>query len=75
MMRLGMWGLGVVVALIVLWQECGENLGVFCYRMGFGLFARARSAQFVPILVTEKVPVECWNSSDIYSTRSTMWKH
>jgi len=25
--------------LLVLWQECGENPALFCYRIGVGAFA------------------------------------
>ena len=32
-----------IAVLLVLWQECGENPALFCYRMGVGAFARVRS--------------------------------
>ena len=31
-----------IAVLLVLWQECGENPALFCYRMGVGAFARVR---------------------------------
>ena len=32
-----------VAVLMVLWQECGENPALFCYRIGVGAFATVRS--------------------------------
>jgi hypothetical protein len=32
-----------VAVLLVLWQECGENPALFCYRIGVGAFATVRS--------------------------------
>jgi len=32
-----------IAVLLVLWQECGENPALFCYRMGVGAFATVRS--------------------------------
>ena len=34
--------LPAVAVLLVLWQECGENPALFCYRMGVGAFATVR---------------------------------
>ncbi len=31
------WSLGAVVPSALLWQECGENPAIFCYRMGANL--------------------------------------
>lgn len=74
MIRLVLWGAAAVVALVVLWQECGENVGVFCYRIGSRLFARARPGELCPVRAAEKAPFACSSSSEIFSTRSTMWK-
>jgi hypothetical protein len=40
-----------VGSLIFLWHECGEDLGVFCYRMGRGAFTglRSRALVLVPV--------------------------
>jgi len=32
-----------VAVLVVLWQECGENPPLFCYRIGVGALAAVRS--------------------------------
>lgn len=32
-----------IAVLLVLWQECGENPALFCYRIGVGAFATARA--------------------------------
>ena len=32
-----------VTSLIFFWHECGEDLAVFCYRIGLGAFAGLRS--------------------------------
>jgi hypothetical protein len=31
-----------IAVLLVLWQECGENPALFCYRIGMGAFASVR---------------------------------
>jgi len=41
--------------LVLIWYECGENPGVFCYRIGHGFFKFARHRALVPVLVP--VPV------------------
>jgi len=38
-----------VAVLLVLWQECGENPALFCYRIGLGAFSSARSRGLVPV--------------------------
>jgi hypothetical protein len=40
-----------VFFLMVLWQECGENPLLFCYRMGVGAFVTVRSRALVPVRV------------------------
>jgi hypothetical protein len=37
--------------MMVLWQECGENPLLFCYRMGVGAFVTMRSRELVPVRV------------------------
>jgi hypothetical protein len=32
-----------IAVFLVLWQECGENPALFCYRIGVGAFATLRS--------------------------------
>lgn len=38
-----------VAVLLVLWQECGENPALFCYRMGVGAFATVRARAQRPV--------------------------
>jgi hypothetical protein len=40
MMRLGWW-ITAIAPICILWQECGENPALFCYRMGVTLYARS----------------------------------
>jgi hypothetical protein len=40
--------LAVFTMLLLLWHECGEDVGVFCYRIGAGAFANVRSRSLVP---------------------------
>jgi hypothetical protein len=41
-------------ALGLLWYECGDDFGVFCYRIGCGLFtvARQRAVELAPLAIT-----------------------
>jgi hypothetical protein len=61
MMRLSAWLAALTVPLL-LWHECGEHLGVFCYRIGLGAFTAVRSRALIP------VPVR--NSSDFSAARN-----
>ena len=66
--------LAVVVATILLWHECGEDIGVFCYRIGMGALARARSRALVPALAYSRMlarnQTACLNRSGNFSTLS-----
>jgi hypothetical protein len=76
MMRLTAW-LGAFTAVILLWHECSEDIVVFCYRIGSGVFATARSRALVPVPVSQAIArtnPACSNSSLISSTRSMMSK-
>lgn len=74
MIRLPLYLIGASLALVVIWHECGENLGVFCYRLGSSLFARARATELVPVRVRERLPFACSKPYETFSTRSTMWR-
>jgi hypothetical protein len=60
----------------LLWYECGDDFGVFCYRIGCGAFsaARERVSGLVPLRATTN-PVRtnsaCSNRSFIFSAHST----
>jgi hypothetical protein len=64
-----------VMTSIVLWNECGEDFGVFCYRIGLGAFATLRSRTLVPVPVSTQTltiarnRAACSNRSAISSTR------
>lgn len=45
--------LTTVTVSILLWHECGEDLGVFCYRIGLGAFTTLRSRALVPVPVSQ----------------------
>jgi hypothetical protein len=68
------WWLLIVSALIVLWQECGENLALFCYRIAWGVFSIMRSRALAPIPISQRTHAACLNSSATCSTPSTMSK-
>jgi hypothetical protein len=50
MIRLSAY-LAFFAMLLLLWHECGEDLGVFCYRIGLGAVTnvRSRSRALVPV--------------------------
>lgn len=64
-----------VMTSIVLWHECREDFGVFCYRIGLGAFATLRSRTLVPVPVSAQTltiarnRAACSNQSAISSTR------
>lgn len=71
MIRLGAI-IAAVITTLILWHECGEDLGVFCYRIGWGAFAALRSRAFVPVPVASNIPARtrtaCSKRSAIFST-------
>jgi hypothetical protein len=68
--------LAAVMAYIVLWHECGEDVGVFCYRIGLGAFTTLRSRTLVPVpvpasqIILSRNRFACSNPSSTFSTRS-----
>jgi len=40
--------LAAFTMLLLLWHECGEDVGVFCYRIGAGAFANVVHARWFP---------------------------
>jgi hypothetical protein len=65
---------GAVIAFLVLWYECGEDIGIFCYRIGLGAFATMRSRVLVPVPVSQinlsRERSACSNPSSTFSTHS-----
>ena len=47
MIRFGVL-LAALGSLIFLWHECGQDPGVFCYRMGLDIFSAGRERFLVP---------------------------
>jgi len=73
--------LAVFTMLLLLWHECGEDVGVFCYRIGAGAFANVRSRSLVPVPIREAVNLsvarnyaECSTPSFTSSNRSIVQK-
>jgi hypothetical protein len=70
--------IAAVTASLLLWHECGEDIGVFCYRIGLGAFATLRSRALVPapvpIRTIARTRAECSNRSVISCTRFTTSK-
>jgi hypothetical protein len=70
--------IAAIIASVVLWHECGEDMGVFCYRIGLGAFTRLRSHTLVPVPVPVKTiartRTECSNRSVISSIHFTTSK-
>jgi hypothetical protein len=73
MIRLGAL-VAAVIASIVLWHECGEDVGVFCYRIGLGAFTALRSPTPIPVAASQlnlsRDRFACSNPSSTFSTRS-----
>lgn len=40
--------LAAIGSLVFLWHECGQDAGVFCYRIGWGAVTGLRTHAFVP---------------------------
>jgi len=77
MNRISIWLAPLTVPLL-LWHECGEDVGVFCYRIGLGAFTSLRSRVLVSVPVSDSLHpstvrnnTECSTPSFTFSTRST----
>ena len=74
MIRLGAL-LAAIIASILLWHECGEDICVFCYRIGLGALTMVRSHALVPVPAyirnVARKRTACSNRSGICSTPST----
>jgi hypothetical protein len=75
MIRLNAW-YAVLAALGLLWYECGHDFGVFCYRIGCGVFsvARERALELAPLRVATnpvRTSAACSNRFFIFSAHST----
>ncbi len=75
MMNLNAW-YAVFAGAALLWHECGHDLGIFCYRIGCGVFcaARERAFELVPLRATMnpvRTNAACSNRSFTFSARFT----
>jgi hypothetical protein len=61
-------------AYVLLWNECGENPLVFCYRIVWSAFVTTRGRALAPVRVLSRTSAACSNPSLTFSKRSTMWK-
>jgi hypothetical protein len=76
MMRYGAL-MAAIAAWAVLWQECGENPALFCYRIGMDAFMgiRARAMVLAPAInFSARNNFRCSNRSAICSTLFTTSK-
>ena len=66
--------IAAIMASVVLWHECGEDVGVFCYRIGLGAFTNLRSRALVAVPASQfnlsRNRSACSNPSSTFSTRS-----
>ncbi len=65
--------LTVIFSSVLLWHECGEDIAVFCYRIGQGALTTVRSRALVPVPASQETMVRtraaCSNPSSISFTR------
>jgi hypothetical protein len=45
----------MLLAMGILWQECGQDLGIFCYRIGCGALTAAHSRALALAPVSQAV--------------------
>jgi hypothetical protein len=69
------WWISPFHSLLLLWHQCGEDLGVFCYRITEGAFVRVHERAVVTIQTRRRAPgtgPTCSNSSVNLFTDSMM---
>lgn len=66
--------LTLCTAYVLLWQECGENPLVFCYRIVWGAFTTVRSRALVPVRLSPRINPACSKTYGISSRPFTMSK-
>ena len=62
------WWMNACAALLCLWEETGENLALFCYRMVWGTFSTVRAGAWTPIAAPIRNHAECLTPSSTSST-------
>jgi hypothetical protein len=68
------WWLLMVCATLVLWEECGENPAIFCYRIVWEGITGLRTRVLFPIPVLVRTEAACCNPSFTSFSRSTIPK-
>ena len=67
--------IAAVITSTILWYECREDIGVFCYRIGLGAFTTLRSRVLVPVPASQisrsRNRSNCSIPSSNFSIRST----
>lgn len=70
--------ISAMVASLLLWHECGQDLYVFCYRIGLGALMTVRTRALVPVSTYSRnfarTRSSCSNRSGISSMLSTTLK-
>jgi len=69
--------LSAFTGYVLLWQECGENPVVFCYRIVWGAASSMRSRTLAPVAISPDITrtsAACLNRSFTSSARSTILK-
>jgi hypothetical protein len=63
----------LMAAGMLLWHECGYDLGVFCYRIGCSAFCAAgqRAFELVPLRALARTNPACSSRSFIFYVPST----
>jgi hypothetical protein len=68
-----MWLTGLT-AYVVLWQECGENPVVFCYRIVWDTLKTVPYRSLVPVYVSPRINSACSRTYGTSSKPFTMSK-
>jgi len=71
------WWFVMLSAAFIIWHECGENPGLFCYRIGWGAFSSVRSRSLAPVFISpdlSRTSAACLNRSFTSSARFTTLK-
>ncbi len=75
MTRISIWLAALAIPLL-LWHECGEDVGVFCYRIGLGAFTGLRSRALVPVPVRDSIhPFAARNNTECSTPSFTSSTH
>jgi hypothetical protein len=67
-----------ICILVLIWHECGENPGIFCYRIGNGALKLVCARQLAPVpissvthsRVAQRTSSACLNPSSNFYVRS-----